>query len=159
AARQTRDIRGGTASVNDRSELLEQLRIARDDPSPSGGGRRWLLGVGAALALIAVAAGAWYAYGPANRIPVSVAVAEPVVLDGAAAPRGSILDASGYVVARRQATVSAKITGKVVEVLIEEGQRVEQGQVIARLDSANALAALAQAQAQHAQAVASLNAA
>jgi RND family efflux transporter MFP subunit len=57
------------------------------------------------------------------------------------------LDASGYVVARRQATVSAKITGKVTKVLIEEGQRVETGQVVARLDDTNASAQLAQAQA------------
>jgi RND family efflux transporter MFP subunit len=62
----------------------------------------------------------------------------------APAATGSILDASGYVVARRQATVSSKITGKVVEVLIEEGQRVEDGEVIARLDETNARAAVAQ---------------
>jgi len=64
-----------------------------------------------------------------------------------AAPAASILDASGYVVARRQATVSAKITGKVVEVLIEEGRRVEAGEIIARLDDANARAQVAQAAA------------
>jgi multidrug efflux pump subunit AcrA (membrane-fusion protein) len=46
----------------------------------------------------------------------------------------SVLDASGYVTARRQATVSAKITGKVAEVLIEEGMRVSEGDVLARLD-------------------------
>ncbi len=54
---------------------------------------------------------------------------------------GTILDASGYVVARRQATVSSKITGKVVQVAIEEGQRVERDEVIARLDDTNARAA------------------
>ena len=70
-----------------------------------------------------------------------------------------MLDASGYVVARRQATVSAKITGKVAEVLIEEGQRVERDQVIARLDDANARAALNQARAQRGQAEAALAAA
>ena len=70
-----------------------------------------------------------------------------------------MLDASGYVVARRQATVSSKITGKVVEVSIEEGQRVEKDQVIARLDDSNARAALAYAKAQAMQAEASLAAA
>jgi RND family efflux transporter MFP subunit len=60
------------------------------------------------------------------------------------------------VVARRQATVSSKITGKVVAVLIEEGQRVEQNEIIARLDDANARAAVAQAEAQRLQAVAAL---
>jgi RND family efflux transporter MFP subunit len=50
----------------------------------------------------------------------------------------SVLDATGYVTARRQATVSAKITGKVREVRIEEGQRVEAGDVLATLDDAEA---------------------
>ena len=59
-----------------------------------------------------------------------------------------MLDATGYVTARRQATVSAKITGKVTEVLIEEGKRVEEGAVLARLDDTEAKAQLALAQAQ-----------
>ena len=67
--------------------------------------------------------------------------------------------ASGYVVARRQATVSAKATGRVAEVLIEEGQRVEQDQVIARLDSSGTTAALAEAAARLAEAQADLEAA
>src|SRR5262249_28255807 len=62
------------------------------------------------------------------------------------------LDASGYVVARRQATLSAKILGKVVEVNVEEGHRIEKGAVVARLDDSNYLAALKQARAQQAQA-------
>ena len=52
--------------------------------------------------------------------------------------RASVLDASGYVVARRQATVASKITGRLVEVAIEEGMSVKDGQVLARLDDANA---------------------
>jgi RND family efflux transporter MFP subunit len=59
-----------------------------------------------------------------------------------------VLDASGYVTARLQATVSAKITGKVTEVLIEEGMRVREGAVLARLDDTEARAQLALAQAQ-----------
>src|SRR6185295_1702849 len=85
--------------------------------------------------------------------------APPASPSPAAAPVASILDASGYVVARRQATVSAKITGKVVAVLIEEGQRVEAGEIIARLDDANARAQVAQSAAQVEQQRASLTAA
>jgi RND family efflux transporter MFP subunit len=70
------------------------------------------------------------------------------VADAGAASAGSILDASGYVVARRQATVASKITGKMVELDIEEGDRVQEGQVIARLDDSNVRAALAAAHAQ-----------
>ncbi len=60
----------------------------------------------------------------------------------------SILDASGYVVARRQAAVASKITGKMVELDIEEGDRINAGQVIAKLDDTNIRAALNAARAQ-----------
>jgi RND family efflux transporter MFP subunit len=66
------------------------------------------------------------------------------------------LDASGYVVARRQATVASKITGKMVELDIEEGDHVKAGQVIAKLDDTNVRAALNQASAQLEYAKASL---
>ncbi|HEY2775032.1 MAG TPA: efflux RND transporter periplasmic adaptor subunit [Candidatus Binatia bacterium] len=69
----------------------------------------------------------------------------------------SVLDASGYVVARRQATVSAKITGKVVEVLIEEGMHVDENAVMARLDDTEAKAQLDLARAQLDAARASLD--
>jgi multidrug efflux pump subunit AcrA (membrane-fusion protein) len=88
---------------------------------------------------------------PVEQLSSGVAAAEetapPASPSAAAAPVASILDASGYVVARRQATVSAKITGKVVAVLIEEGQRVEAGEILARLDDANARAQAVQAAA------------
>jgi len=58
-----------------------------------------------------------------------------------------VLDASGYVVARRQATVSSKVTGRLVEVAIEEGMSVTEGQVLARLDDSNARRALEHAEA------------
>ncbi|HLM52054.1 MAG TPA: efflux RND transporter periplasmic adaptor subunit, partial [Pseudoxanthomonas sp.] len=70
---------------------------------------------------------------------IEVATA-PTVGIGGGAGSTAVLDASGYVVARRMATVSSKITGKVQEVLIEEGQRVEEGQVMATLDPVDAAA-------------------
>lgn len=60
----------------------------------------------------------------------------------------SVLDATGYVVARRQATVSAKVTGKVVAVYIEEGMRVETGQLLANLDDSVPAAQLALVESQ-----------
>ncbi len=71
----------------------------------------------------------------------------------------SLLDASGYIVARRRATVSSKVTGKVVKVMLEEGQRVEAGQIIAILDDSNWRASLAQSRAQLQQAEASVDSA
>jgi RND family efflux transporter MFP subunit len=82
---------------------------------------------------------------------VTTAVAEAATLsDGTA----SVLDATGYVVARRQATVSAKTTGKVVDVFIEEGDVVEKGQILAVLDDSvpRAQLALAESRLQSARA-------
>src|SRR5262245_11647215 len=60
----------------------------------------------------------------------------------------TVLNASGYVTARRAATVSSKVTGKVIEVLVEEGMRVQEGQVLARLDDTNVRTSLRLAEAQ-----------
>ena len=86
----------------------------------------------------------WWAFAGAKALAVHVAAARPMP-DGAAG--ASVLDATGYVTARREATVSAQITGTVTAVLIEEGDHVKLGQVIGRLDDTAQRAALAQAQA------------
>lgn len=129
-----------------RESLLNQLRIDRDGARPPDRGFPWWIVWAAAAVLVAVAA-AWFLIARPDRPSVYV---EPAVAlaPGAGASAGSLLDASGYVVARRAATVSSKITGKVAEVLIEEGQHVAAGQVMARLDDSNARASLAQAEAQ-----------
>jgi len=125
----------------DTSELLKELRIDRDGRPPRRRGR-WL--VVAAIVLVLAGVGGWLAYARLAPPTVRTATARSV----AAETPGSVLDASGYVTARRQATVSAKITGKVTEVRIEEGMRVEAGDVLARLDDTEARAQLALARAQ-----------
>jgi len=127
----------------ERSELLKELRLDHNARGPRARGRWIALAISLALA----AGGLLWWFGLAQPAPptVRVAVARPASGGPGA---GSVLDASGYVTARRQATVSAKITGKVVEVLIEEGQRVEEGAVLARLDDTEARTQLALAQAQ-----------
>jgi RND family efflux transporter MFP subunit len=150
--------------VTDQASLLNQLRLERQ-PDGAPRARRAVLVIGAAAVGLAAAAFATVrlAGDTVEQLPSGVAAAEeiapPASPSSAAAPVSSILDASGYVVARRQATVSAKITGKVVAVLIEEGQRVEAGEIIARLDDANARAQVAQAAAQVEQQRANLTAA
>jgi len=135
---------------NDKSSLLDSLKIERT-PVKRGGPSPWLYaGVGAAL-LIA-AAGGWY-FWPDNRIPVH-AITVSAQGSGSA---GASLDASGYVVARRRATLTAKIQGKVLEVNFEEGQKVKTGDVVARLDDSNYQASLHQAQALEIQAKAALD--
>jgi RND family efflux transporter MFP subunit len=113
---------------------LSDLRI--DDRSRDGGHGRiaiWIL-----LLVVIGAAGVtgWYVFLKAPR-PVPVRVAAAVEAAGSAAGGNpAVLNASGYVTARRRATVSSKVTGKVVEVHVEEGMAVKQGQVLARLDDA-----------------------
>jgi RND family efflux transporter MFP subunit len=137
----------------DKKALLGQLRIDRDT-EPEGPGprwRTWIIG-GVVALLVLVGGGAWLALSARGALPVHTALAQSQGGGGAGA---SVLDATGYVTARREATVSAQITGKVTEVLFDEGDHVNAGQVIARLDDTAQRAALAQAQAelQSAQAV------
>ncbi|MFX1725802.1 efflux RND transporter periplasmic adaptor subunit [Stenotrophomonas maltophilia] len=122
--------------MNASAELLKELRIDRKagspPPSPPRRGR-W---IALAIVLLILLAGlAWFVFGRERPIAVTTA---PVVAIQQGGASSSVLDASGYVVARRMATVSAKITGKVREVMIEEGMRVEEGQVMATLDPIDA---------------------
>ena len=127
----------------EKSDLLNELRLDRNARGPRSRGRRVVL---AACVVLALAGLLWW-FGLAQ--PASPTVRVAVARSAGEAPgAASVLDASGYVTARRQATVSAKVTGKVTEVLIEEGQRVEEGAVLARLDDTEARAQLALAQAQ-----------
>jgi RND family efflux transporter MFP subunit len=129
--------------MDDKSALLNQLRIDRNgEPAGAGHGRLWLAGVGAVLV---AGAALWFWLRPTG-MPIHTAVAQAVTHESAAT--ASILDASGYVVARRQATVASKITAKMVELDIEEGEHVKANQIIARLDDSNIRASLAQAGAQ-----------
>ena len=131
----------------DKSRLLSQLRLdktQREEPSSGGArGRRVLIGVIVAVLLIAAAV----TYGLRFR-RVDVQAASAIAPSASSAATGSVLQATGYVTARREATVSAQITGTLKQVLIEEGERVEAGQVLARLDDTAQRAALAQAEAQ-----------
>ncbi len=119
--------------MNSSADLLKELRIDRKAPPPPPGSRRWLWIV-LVVAVIALVAG-WLLFSHDDAIAVQTA---PAVAMGSSSAAASVLDASGYVVARRMATVSSKITGKVLEVRIEEGQEVEEGEIMATLDPIDA---------------------
>jgi HlyD family secretion protein len=114
---------------------LSALRIERE-PLDAGSGRwvKWVV----LLVVLGGAGGAWYWL--TRERPVEVEVA--TVSERAAGTQASVLNASGYVTARRRATVSSKVTGKVIEVNVEEGMAVREGQVLARLDDSTLQAAL-----------------
>jgi RND family efflux transporter MFP subunit len=121
---------------------LASLRIERAPERPRIG--RWVRWV--VVLLILAGGGYWGWLYLSRERPVQVEVA--AVTERAAGVQAAALNASGYVTPRRRATVSSKMTGKVVEVNVEEGKRVEEGQVLARLDDSSSKAALALAQAQ-----------
>ena len=125
------------------SDLLKELRIDRGAPEPASRRPLWITLALVALAALGVAA--WFFFGGKPVPIVHTANAQPMTSSSASA---SVLDATGYVTARRAATVSAQITGTLTEVLIEEGDKVADGQVLARLDDTAQRASLAQAQAQ-----------
>ena len=110
-------------------DRLHELRIDRD--SIAGVNRRAALLAAAVGLVIATAAVGWWLSNPASA---TVRTA-PVTRSAGAADSG-VLDASGYVTARLQATISSKVTGKIAQVLVEEGMVVQEGDVLARLDSA-----------------------
>ncbi len=121
---------------------LDDLRI---DRSRNSGSRRWPFVV-IVLLLIGVAGGVgWRWWSTAQIVQVVTAA---VRLTTAADAQPAVLNASGYVTARLQATVSSKVTGKVVAVLVEEGMAVRKGQILARLDDSSERSYLALAEAQ-----------
>jgi RND family efflux transporter MFP subunit len=124
--------------VADPSERINQLKIDRNAAPPESRSRTWLLIVaGIAVVVIAV----WQI---SSRVGASVLVETDIALrPPSVAAANSVLDASGYVVARRQATVSSKVTGKVLEVFVEEGMSVEKDEIVATLDDATEQAQLA----------------
>lgn len=129
--------------MTDPSEKINQLKIDRNIP-PDAGNSWKLPGIVLVIVLLAVAGWAYIGRGPAIvLVETEIARKPPSV-----ASANSVLDASGYVVARQQATVSSKVTGKVTAIYVEEGMRVEKGQVLARLDDTTEQVRLALAMAQ-----------
>jgi HlyD family secretion protein len=122
---------------------LDQLRIEREPEKQNSGSGRIILLI-AVLSLLSVSVG-YFLWQKQDRVAEvrSVVVREPNTQSAT-----TVLNASGYVTARRQATVSSKFTGKVTEVLIEEGMVVEENQVLARLDDLNIRASFELAAAQ-----------
>src|SRR5690606_18484422 len=126
-------------AMNASAELLKELRIERDRKTPSAPPpRRFSALFGLAVAGVVVLAVLIAFWITRDDAAPEVRTAPVAAIASSAGGAASVLDASGYVVARRMATVSAKVTGRVQEVLIEEGMQVEEGQVLARLEPIDA---------------------
>lgn len=118
------DLRGDLASLR-----IDRTAAAERPP------RRWPWALAFAAAAAAAALLVLRARGEGvevDTVPAAVTSAgDPSV------PAAPVLTASGYLVARRKAVVSAKIQGRLAELRVEEGSRVRQGAVLARLESAD----------------------
>jgi RND family efflux transporter MFP subunit len=148
--------------AEDKAELLRSLTIDRSDAPRAPSRRRTglvALGVGVAILLVGAVMVPQFRGDPlldrAASQPSAATPASPPP-PAAEARRTGILSASGYVVARRKATVAAEITGKVVAVMIEEGMVVKEGQELARLDTVLAESDLALAHSRAASAEAAI---
>ena len=131
--------------MSDRENLLNNLKIDRsaapsEENLPSN--RLYLLGV----AVLLVSFFWWLFLSDDELKEVTTFTVKSLQMSDSSAT--SILDASGYVVARRRATVSSKMTGKVMKVFIEEGMQVEEGQILAQLDDSTMVADLNYSQSQ-----------
>ncbi len=149
---------GGDAMSEDKSDLLRSLTIDETARAQAQGGSNWvvtLIIVIVVAALSALGGVYWQSTRMPEPEPVSASRPPPAQSstntqsspDPAPVARRRGLIASGYVVARRRATVSAELTGRLLEIYVEEGAKVEEGQVLARLDGKLAEIDLALAQA------------
>ncbi|WP_417450657.1 efflux RND transporter periplasmic adaptor subunit [Kordiimonas sp.] len=137
--------------MNDKSELLGQLKIDRSQPqaNKSKSPAVYMLGGGVIVALLL--GGAYFVFGPGGMGAAPDAPPAPTTevvstqqntattknqpTTQASVPvSNSVLNASGYITARRMATVSAEVIGLITDVTVEEGMSVKQGQVLAKLD-------------------------
>ena len=117
------------------SDSLGSLRIDRSAPASGGGsGRKIVIASVIVAAVVALGVGGWRWFG--GKTPEVTTVTAEMESSGPSLGN-SVLNASGYVVARRMATVSAKVTGKIQEIYVEEGMAVKKDQVLARLDPVN----------------------
>jgi len=122
---------------------LDALRIERRPAPPAGRPVIWI-----ALLILVLAVGGGLAWRSTRAAELVVSTTRARAVAGSGQAERTVLNASGYVTARRSATVSSKVTGKVVELLIEEGMKVKEGQILARLDDTNVRASLELAVAQ-----------
>jgi RND family efflux transporter MFP subunit len=130
--------------MSDISKDLAALRIPQEDRA--GRGKPVVMTLVVLAVLLGGGFAAWY-WSTALQA-AAVKVAQVAVKAGGPNAPSAVLNASGYIVARRRATVSSKVTGKVIDVLIEEGHPVKEGQILAHLDDTQPRASLNLAEAQ-----------
>jgi RND family efflux transporter MFP subunit len=124
---------------------LASLRIDRETPRRG----RWRLVLVLLVLAGVIVAGGWY-FTKAHPVfgAVEVEIVQPTIETSSGPNAGTpMLTASGYLVARKQSVVSSKIQGRISSLRVEEGSVVKEGDILATLDNADALAAITKAKA------------
>ncbi|HEX7342440.1 MAG TPA: efflux RND transporter periplasmic adaptor subunit [Rhodanobacteraceae bacterium] len=140
--------------VDNNGDLLKELRIERSHRDDDDAPRRWPWIIVAVVVLLAIVLGGGWWWTQARALTVQVVA---VIAPSTNNTQGAVLQATGYVTARREATVSAQIVGTLTSVRIEEGDHVKQGQILATLNSSSQQAQLNSAKAGVLNARATLN--
>ena len=126
--------------MNDKKDLLNDLKIDRSDSNDSEQSPLSKIIIIVVISVLVLAVTKFIFLSEDELLEVTAYKAKPANQSNNSA--ASVLDSSGYVTARMQATVSSKLTGKVLEVYIEEGMFVEKGQILAQLDDSSVQAEL-----------------
>lgn len=126
--------------MNDKKDLLNDLKIDRSDSNNSEQSPLSKIIIIVVISVLVLAVTKFIFFSEDELLEVTAYKAKSANQSNNSA--ASVLDASGYVTARMQATVSSKLTGKVLEVYIEEGMFVEKGQILAQLDDSSVQAEL-----------------
>lgn len=121
--------------MDDKSDLLKSLKIDRSETQARATGMPAPVALSLAAGSLVIGAALGWFLKPAPPVVEVPVIASTTSSPGSAAPAAGSLTASGYVVARRQATVAAEVTGLLLEVRVEEGQAVKAGDVLAVLES------------------------
>ena len=126
--------------MNDKKDLLNDLKIDRSDSNNSEQSPLSKIIIIVVISVLVLAVTKFIFFSEDELLEVTAYKAKSANQSNNST--ASVLDASGYVTARMQATVSSKLTGKVLEVYIEEGMFVEKGQILAQLDDSSVQAEL-----------------
>ena len=127
---------------------LKGLRIDRGAPVTGGGSKwaaRWIIG---GIIFFVLAGAGWQAYSRLTQLPEVATVRAQAQQTGGASGEAVVLNATGYVIAAHKIQVASKVVGKVAWIGVEKGDKVQEGQVIVRLEDDEYRAQVQQAQGQ-----------
>lgn len=133
-----------TTSKADLSSLRIDNEARNGGQSEKGSKTKYIV---SAIVLLVAAAAAYLFFSGSFAATLEVETASASLTYPSAA--NAVLTASGYVVAQQKAAIASKATGRLVYLGVEEGDKVKKGQIIARIEDQDVLAALAQARANH----------